>query len=136
MTTRYITDEAEQKIVQLLDEWATGRFGTGLSWANLQKAFGYSRQALSANPRIKTKYKEVKQALKSLKTRVQTAGNVDNELDRLREENDELKARVVEYEKRFTRWIHNCHKRAINPLDLDEPMGISLKTAARSLDGR
>lgn len=136
MVTRYITDEAEQSIVLLLDEWATGRLGTGLSWANLQKAFGYSRQALSGNPRIKAKFKEAKQALKTLKTRVQTAGSVDAELERLRQQNAELKARVAEYEKRFTRWIHNCHKRAINPLDLDAPMGISLKTTVRSLDGR
>jgi hypothetical protein len=136
MTTRYITDVAEQSIVQLLDEWATGRLGTGLSWANLQKAFGYSRQALSGNPRIKAKFNETKQALKALKTRVQRAGSVEDELERLRQENAELKARVVEYEKRFTRWIHNCYKRAINPLDLDAPMGLSPKTAGRSLDSK
>lgn len=136
MSMRYITAEVEQKIALLLDEWASGQLGTGLSWAGLEKAFGYSRQALSANPRVKAKFKETKQVLKTVKVRISKAGSVDTELEQLRNENMALKARVLEYEKRFLRWINNCHKRAINPLDLDEPIGISPKTASRALESR
>lgn len=134
MSTRYITDEAAQKIVLRLDEWATGQLGTGLSWVSLEKAFGYSRQALSASPLIKTKFNETKQALKTLKARVSKAGSIDDELERLRKENAAFKERIVEYEKRFSRWIHNCHKKGINLIELDNPIGISPKTAKRALD--
>lgn len=134
MATRYITDIAAEKIVALLDEWATGQLGTGLSWAGLEKAFGYTRQALSANPLIKSKFNEAKQALRARKRSSSTSLSEEEELQRLRYENEELNRRVKEFEKRFTRWIHNCHLKGLNPLDLDKPMGISPKTAQRSRD--
>ncbi|MCS4309280.1 hypothetical protein M2404_003651 [Rheinheimera pacifica] len=136
MTTRYITDTAAEKIVALLDEWATGQLGTGLSWAGLEKAFGYTRQALSANPLIKNKFNEAKQALKQRKRSSSTSLSEDDELQRLRHQNEELNRRVKEFERRFTRWIHNCHMKGVNPLDLDTPMGISPKTALRNRDKR
>ena len=134
MLKRYITDSLEQQIIALLDEWATGLLGEGLSWANLVKAFGYSRQALSGNPAIKEKFDEAKKALRDRKRTLSKKVSNKDEVEVLREENAALKKRVEEYEKRFTRWMHNCHLKAINPLELDNPMGISFKTAMRSRD--
>mgnify|MGYP005843554007 CR=1 FL=1 len=136
MFKRYITDSLEQQIIALLDEWATGQLGTGLSWANLEKAFGYSRQALSGNPAIKEKFDEAKQALRDRKRMLSKRVSDKEEVEVLRKENTLLKKRVDEYEKRFTRWMHNCHVKGINPLDLDNPMGVSFKTAMRYREGK
>lgn len=132
MISRYITEDVTEKVLSLLDEYATGQLGTDLSWARLEKAFGYSRQALSANQTIKNKFKEAKRSLKDHKKGALTVVANAGELEWLRKENIVLKNRIAEYEKRFKRWINNCHKRGINPLDLDAPIGISPKTAYRS----
>lgn len=134
MLNRYITKSHEQQIIALLDEWATGLLGPGLTWSNLVKAFGFSRQALSANPAIKKKFEEAKKALRERKRTLSKKVSDKEEVEVLREENAALKKRVEEYEKRFTRWIHNCHLRGINPLELDYPMGVSFKTAMRGRD--
>lgn len=134
MISRYITEDVTEKVVTLLDEFASGQLGSDLSWAHLEKAFGYTRQALSANKIIKEKFTEAKASLKAHKRKVSTSISNEADRDRLKQENDALKERIEEYEKRFIRWIHNCHKRGINPIELDAPMGMSPKTALRSMD--
>ena len=134
MLNRYITKSHEQQIIALLDEWATGLLGPGLNWSCLVKAFGFSRQALSGNSAIKKKFEEAKKALRERKRTLSKKISDKEEVEVLREENAALKKRVEEYEKRFTRWMHNCHLRGINPLELDNPMGVSFKTAMRGRD--
>lgn len=134
MFTRYISESLEQQIIALLDEWATGELGTALSWAKLEKSFGYSRQALSGNRAIKNKFDEAKAALRNRKKSVAVQNARLDELEALKNENLKLSIQVQEFEKRFMRWMHNCHLKAINPLDLDAPMGVSFKTAMRARD--
>lgn len=136
MLARYITPKVEEQALTLLDEWATGQLGNELSWAKLEKAFGYSRQALSANKSIKNRFDEAKKSLKILKRETLKKSLNDAELEHLRSENEELKRKINEFEKRFTRWINNCYTKGINPLELDEPIGISPKTTYRARENR
>lgn len=134
MISRYITADVTEKVITLLDEFATGQLGNSLSWAHLEKAFGYSRQALSTNQTIKAKFQETKKSLKDSKRKVSNVLENETENKRLRAENAAQKIKLEEYEKRFIRWTINCQKQGINFMRLDAPIGISPKTALRSTD--
>lgn len=129
---RYISEQLEQQIVAFLQQWESGELGQALSWAKVAKASGYTRQALSANRPIRDAFNKAKQALKDPKKKPLDTAKTQNEILSLREENARLAALVLEHEKRFMRWAHNCQSKGINLLDLDKPIGVSFKLVSRT----
>jgi len=114
---RYITAEAEEEIINFLAEWETGRYGKKLTWSVLEKAFGYSRQALSGN---------------SLKK------NDNSSSDFLKTENEELKKKlnkanelIHQYEQKYMRWQINAQLQGLSIMTLNKEIQPSMKEELR-----
>jgi hypothetical protein len=126
---RYITAEAEQDILNFLTEWETGKYGKKLTWSVLEKAFGYSRQALSGNSNIKVVFNNAKGTLK----------NSDNTSpDELKKENKELKNKlnkantlIHQYEQKYLRWQINAQLNGLSIMTLNKEVQPSMKEELR-----
>jgi len=126
---RYITAEAEEEIINFLAEWETGRYGKKLTWSVLEKAFGYSRQALSGNSNIKIKFTNAKESLKK---------NDNSSSDFLKTENEELKKKlnkanelIHQYEQKYMRWQINAQLQGLSIMTLNKEIQPSMKEELR-----
>lgn len=131
---RYITADAEADILKYLAEWKTGRYGKKLTWDILSKAFGYSRQALSGNAAIKVAYNNAKTTLRGSASEIEVLENIAKENKQLREELDQAKELILQYEQKYLRWQINAAAKGISVQALNTPIPPSIKESLRKRD--
>lgn len=133
---KFITAENEEDICFYLAEWKTGRYGKKLTWEILSKGFGYSRQALSGNKRIKAAYDQAKSALKTATTEIDVLKDIQTEHEKLKKRVAELTTQNHELMQRYIRWQSNAERLGISVLQLDTPLPPSHKQAMRERQNR
>lgn len=129
--SRYITAEAESDILKYLSEWKTGRFGKKLTWGILNKAFGYSRQALSGNAAIKAAYDEAKQALSGAANEIDALEDIAKDNKRLKKELIKAKELIHQYEQKYLRWQYHAQAKGLSINSLNQPVPPSIKEELR-----
>lgn len=129
--SRYITQEHEDDMCVYLAEWQTGRYGKKLTWAILSKAFGYSRQALSGNKRIKTLYDETKAVLRDAVSQIDVLQEVTAEHGQLKKQVAELETQNDALMQKYLRWQFNAERLGISIEQLNAPIPPSFKQTQR-----
>ncbi len=128
---KYITTEYEDDICAYLAEWETGRYGKKLGWAILSKAFGYSRQALSANKRIKAAYDQAKQVLRDGVSKMDNFEKATAQYEQLMNQVAELEKQSHEFIQKYIRWQFNAERLGISIEQLNAPIPPSFKQEMR-----
>ncbi len=131
MMNRYITAEVEDDILELLKEWESGRFGHKLTWNTINKSFGYSRQALSGNHRIKLAFDEAKLKLKQKDNTAISFKEMEQEIKRLNQELSDAHRLLDQYKQRYIRWQTNAQLKGISVEQLNKPIPLSMKEDMR-----
>lgn len=101
-----------KNIVRELDRWALGELGSKLTWAMLEKRFGFSRQSLQAKLEIKAAYDNAKEALSGglLKSKEQAT----KEAEQLQVEVARLKAELEAYKRKEELWLRRWQQIAFH----------------------
>ena len=99
---RRMTDTDIKSIIIDLDRWAAGQLGSKLTWAILEKRFGFSRQSLQAKPEIKAAYDYAKSQLSGGLVKSREVAVKEN--DEFQRENERLKLEIADYKHRETLW--------------------------------
>jgi len=120
-----------EQVVRELDRWSLGNLGAKLTWAILEKRFGFSRQSLQAKSEIKAAYDHAKQSLSGglVKSKEQTSHENKGlvcEIERLRFEVEEFKRKELNWKKRWQRIAFHIRQKGIQVHAVDDeiPDGI------------
>ncbi len=128
---RYITADDESDILKYLEEWKTGRYGKKLNWGILDKAFGFSRQALSGNKNIYDAYIETKEKLKEANTEIDALSDIAKENKELKTELSKANKKIHEYEQKYIRWQVNAMAKGVSVEALNKAVDPSIKEELR-----
>ena len=122
---RRMSDSDINTIVADLDRWALGELGSKLTWAVLEKRFGFSRQSLQTKSEIKAAYDNAKQALSGglIKTKEQATKEVKElqvEVDRLKTELEAYKRKEAQWLRRWQQIAFHVRQKGIQMMDVDK----------------
>ena len=118
------------QIERWLSEWASGQYGSKLTWEKLVIYTGFSRQSLSANAKIATAFRDAKVAIRRGAIRQMPMDCPDHPQDKLIAD---LRQRIVELERQadnwsslWERWRYNARQQGwdTSVLDRDLPKPI------------
>lgn len=126
---RRMTESDVRAIVADLDRWAVGQLGSKLTWALLEERFGFSRQSLDANHKIKAAFIYAKQALAGglVQTREQAAQEnsaLQRELEKLKFQIAESERREYLWKQRWQRIAYHIREKGIQMDAVDRPVGL------------
>ncbi len=99
---RRISDADVVQMVRELDRWSQGHLGSKLTWAILEKRFGFSRQSLQGKLAVKVAYNTAKAALAS--GIVQSKRKISDDNGELKREVERLEKMLQLWEQRDIRW--------------------------------
>lgn len=121
-----MTEQAEERIILELNKWASGHFGSKLTWAILEDRFKFSRQSMQAKPQIKAAYDVAKQSLS--KGKVTSKEDLDKTVDELKTEIESLKKQIEFFQEKELRWkkrwqqiAYHIRQKGIQMSDVDKP---------------
>lgn len=134
MMSRYITNGDEADIVTFLEEWETGRYGKKLTWTILVKAFGFSRQALSANTTINKAFSDAKGVLKGACSEIDALEDIAKENKQLKKALADALQVIHKYEQKYIRWQSNSAEKGVSVDQLNKPIIPSIKEELRKRD--
>lgn len=122
---RRMSDSDINTIVADLDRWALGELGSKLTWAVLEKRFGFSRQSLQTKSEIKAAYDNAKQALSGglIKTKEQATKEVKElqvEVDRLKTELEAYKRKEAQWLRRWQQIAFHVRQKGIQMMNVDK----------------
>jgi hypothetical protein len=129
--SRYITADDESDILKYLKEWESGRYGKKLTWGVLNKAFGFSRQALSGNANVKSGFDDAKAKLKDATTEIDVLTEISKENRKLKKELADANKLIHEYEQKYIRWQVNATAKGISVEALNKVVDPSIKEELR-----
>lgn len=129
--SRYITADDESDILKYLKEWESGRYGKKLTWGGLNKAFGFSRQALSGNANVKKSFNDAKTKLKDATTEIDVLTEISKENRELKKELAVANKLIHEYEQKYIRWQVNATAKGISVEALNKVVDPSIKEELR-----
>ncbi len=129
--SRYITADDESDILKYLKEWESGRYGKKLTWGVLNKAFGFSRQALSGNVNVKSGFDDAKAKLKDATTEIDVLTEISKENRKLKKELADANKLIHEYEQKYIRWQVNATAKGISVEALNKAVDPSIKEELR-----
>jgi len=129
--SRYITADDETDILKYLKEWESGRYGKKLTWGVLNKAFGFSRQALSGNANVKDGYDDAKAKLKDATTEIDVLAEISKENRELKKELANANKLIHEYEQKYIRWQVNATAKGVSVEALNKVVDPSIKEELR-----
>ena len=120
-----MSDSDINTIVADLDRWALGELGSKLTWAVLEKRFGFSRQSLQTKSEIKAAYDNAKQALSGglIKTKEQATKEVKElqvEVDRLKTELEAYKRKEAQWLRRWQQIAFHVRQKGIQMMNVDK----------------
>ena len=124
---RRMADSDVKNIVDELDRWALGQLGSKLTWAMLEERFGFSRQSLQAKTKIKSAYKNAKDALSGGLVKTKEQANQENEkllceVSRLNLELEEYQRKEMHWMKRWQRLAFHIRQKGVQVSSVDKPM--------------
>lgn len=124
---RRMSETEIKLIISELDRWALGHLGSKLTWAMLEKRFGFSRQALQAKHEIKAAYDNAKAALSGglVQTKEQTTKQNEELIclvSRLQKELEHYKAQELLWKQRWQRIAFHVRSKGIQMQDVDKPI--------------
>lgn len=125
--SRYIDEAVEADVLLLLNDWASGMYGSKLTWATLEKASDFTRQALAARPNIYNAYAEAKKAIRGGGA-VSPSKELQAELDRARKKIKQMENEIEQYRNLWVLWTYNAETAGI---DLNRPMPKGFKDSQR-----
>ena len=122
--SRRISDADVVQMVRELDKWASGQLGSKLTWAILEKRFGFSRQSLQSKPLIKAAYDQAKSALSGgiVRTKekvVEDNGRLSREVDRLKRALEAWELKDKQWKQRYQRIAFHLRQKGLHLYDLD-----------------
>ena len=124
-----MTEVDEQRIIRELNKWASGHFGSKLTWAILEERFKFSRQAMQAKSQIKSAYIVAKQSLS--KGHLVSKEAIEESNEKLKLEIEILRNQVEMYKEKEKRWkrrwqqiAYHVRQKGIQMSDIDKSVQI------------
>jgi len=114
-------------VLKELEAWRAGQRGSRLVWELLEKASGFSRQALSAKTEISEAFAETKLALKGgVKPKPPRESDfLENRIASLDAEVKRYQALEAVWLERFARYAYHCRGEGISVDKLDRPIPVA-----------
>lgn len=95
-----MTERDIQMVMEEIEAWKNGERGKKLTWGILEKVFPFTRQTLSSKDKIRTMFNSLRKGAKpSKQKKINLYSNNDIELQRLKNENRELKNAIDKLHK-------------------------------------
>lgn len=119
-----MADTDIQYALKELEAWRDGQRGSKLSWGILEKLMGFSRQALSAKPKIKEAYDDTKAALaKGLRPRrPKDSDFMANRIAHLNSELERYHKLEADWLERWVRIAYHCRGKGFSIDEFDKPL--------------
>lgn len=126
-----ITPDDKQKILHELDAWYRGERAGRLTWAQLERVSGFTRQALSNHREIVERYGEAKALNRpnGASSKPSPRKTVDQRVLDLQREVERLRSIIGRYDERWARYARNA---ALLGYDL-ERLEVQLDPPARAV---
>ena len=112
----------------VLDGWS-GKLTWELLCQEIEKRvyIRYTRQALNSHKEIKLAYKTAKarppeKLINGRKIYSDFEAIESDRIERLKAENERLKAEVASWQERYNRWVYNAYSRGLSEGDLERPL--------------
>ena len=126
-----ITPEREKEICDLIVLLASRATSGKVTWAQLEDATGFTRQALSAREQIAETYQSINGTKKTIVTAEQKLEELKAKLAKKEEECKRLSETLAEYDQKYVRWLYNATNANLTVDQLNAPLPDSMKTTAR-----
>lgn len=132
MATKRMDQKIVAQIERWLQGWATGQYGSQLTWDKLATYSGFSRQSLSANRAISRAYRSTKIAIKRGFLRENVEPHLqqhEEQISRLRDRIEELEVQHDAWTSLWERWRYNARQQGwdVSLLDKDMPKPLHRK---------
>jgi hypothetical protein len=123
-------------VLRELDGWRRGERPGRLTWARLEGASGFTRQALATKPEIMHSYAIAKAAQRGDRAKPKAAKPQAQLLDDLRRELDRQREVVRRYDEQWTRWVRNASLLGYDVDRLDAPIDPPARAPIRVVRAR
>ncbi|HBN89300.1 hypothetical protein [Rheinheimera aquimaris] len=126
-----ITAEREKEICDLVVLLASRAANGKVTWAQLEKATGFTRQALSAREQIAETYQCINGTKKTMVSTEQKLDELEAKLAKKEAECRRLSETLAEYDRKYVRWLYNATIANLTVDQLNAPLPESMKTISR-----
>lgn len=126
-----ITPEREKEICDLIVLLASRATSGKVTWAQLEDATGFTRQALSARELIAETYQSINGTKKTMVTAEQKLEELKAKLAKKEAECKSLSETLAEYDQKYVRWLYNATNANLTVDQLNAPIPESMKTTSR-----
>ncbi len=139
MPVTKVTKTVIDKLVLLCGTYESGALGSKFGWHDLEIVCGLPYQTLCKYPEITRAYKKAKKAIRDRSATdvvmpnkaTMPTSEMELRVNKIEEENKRLKAKLDEYDQRFSRWLFNATATGIDIARLDQLIPPSLDAAIR-----
>jgi hypothetical protein len=130
-TQKRINPKVEKEICNLMILLASRSKNGKVSWIELAKASGFSRQALPGNKVLEKSYHEINGSQKTFFSAEKRVVDLEDKLAKSKAECERLKVTLKQYDSKYARWLYNATNANLSIEKLNTSIPESVKTAGR-----